>query len=216
MSRESIQSMQSPQIPVKEVSPVITQGMDWLREDLAYGCGWFLSKVNGTQAVYHTGISDGYSTAMVLLPELSLGFTVLINQNVSPIPGKLIERLVDLYFGKDAATTTASRHSPSPSAKVTNTQSVLKSVFSIEGVYTDPAYGTIQAVQTEEGILLKHNGYVWPLILQEEGHATVVMTALANPLPIPAQLEIKEGKVESILIPLSFDPRVAAQKFSRI
>jgi len=216
MSRDSAEAMQSRQIPVEQVSPLIMQGLEWLLEDVAYGYGWFIGKAHGARVAFHTGISDGYSLVMVLLPEHRLGLTVLTNLNVSPIPGQMIQRLVDLHFGKAAPIAKPEQAAqPLASEVAQKVAPASRSIPDIEGVYQDPAYGTIEAMKTSLGVVLKYNGYEWPLSLHGEDDATVMMTALANPLPIPAKLETKEGRVESILIPLSFDPRVAPQRFAR-
>ena len=60
--------------------PVARRMRDWNRSHYhAYGYGWRLSDVNGTQKVAHTGTLSGMYSALSLLPEEDVGFVILIN-----------------------------------------------------------------------------------------------------------------------------------------
>ncbi|MGY0652496.1 serine hydrolase [Luteimonas sp. A537] len=65
------------------MSMPLTQRMrDWNRSHYsAYGHGWRLSDVDGTQKVAHTGTLSGMYSAVTLLPELGVGFVILINSD---------------------------------------------------------------------------------------------------------------------------------------
>src|SRR3546814_14231875 len=47
----------------------------------AYGDGWRLADVDGTQKVSHTGTLSGMYSAVTLLPQEGVGFVILINTN---------------------------------------------------------------------------------------------------------------------------------------
>src|SRR3546814_4499794 len=47
----------------------------------AYGYGWRLTDVDGTQKVSHTGTLSGMYSAVTLLPQEGVGFVILINTN---------------------------------------------------------------------------------------------------------------------------------------
>jgi CubicO group peptidase (beta-lactamase class C family) len=60
--------------------PVSQRMRAWNRSHYhAYGHGWRLSDVDGTQKVAHTGTLSGMYSAVSLLPERGVGFVILIN-----------------------------------------------------------------------------------------------------------------------------------------
>lgn len=62
--------------------PLAQRMRDWNRSHYsAYGHGWRLSDVDGTQKVAHTGTLSGMYSAVTLLPELGVGFVILINSD---------------------------------------------------------------------------------------------------------------------------------------
>lgn len=60
--------------------PLSPRMREWNRSHYsAYGLGWRLSDVDGTGKVAHTGTLSGMYSAVTLLPELGVGFVILIN-----------------------------------------------------------------------------------------------------------------------------------------
>ena len=60
--------------------PLSQRMRDWNRSHYsAYGYGWRLSDVDGTAKVAHTGTLSGMYSAVTLLPELDVGYVILIH-----------------------------------------------------------------------------------------------------------------------------------------
>jgi CubicO group peptidase (beta-lactamase class C family) len=72
-----------------------------------YGYGLGILTKSGKQVVSHTGQTAGYKTAMLYCPELELGITVLANERSINSEG-LVNRIFDLYLGKELAAEAAS------------------------------------------------------------------------------------------------------------
>ena len=60
----------------------------------AYGYGWRLTDVDGTQKVSHTGTLSGMYSALTLLPEKKTGFVILINADADEARTVLNQTLV--------------------------------------------------------------------------------------------------------------------------
>jgi CubicO group peptidase (beta-lactamase class C family) len=65
----------------------------------AYGLGWRLTDVKGTQQVSHTGGLQGMVTQVTLLPELKLGIVVLTNQESGAAFTAVTNAIKDSYLG---------------------------------------------------------------------------------------------------------------------
>ncbi|MEN1959525.1 serine hydrolase [Luteimonas sp. MJ246] len=86
------------------MSMPLTQRMrDWNRSHYsAYGHGWRLSDVDGTQKVAHTGTLSGMYSAVTLLPELGVGFVILINSDAGEAR-TVLEQALSKHFTCAAA-----------------------------------------------------------------------------------------------------------------
>jgi CubicO group peptidase (beta-lactamase class C family) len=72
-----------------------------------YGYGLGVLTRSGKQTIGHSGQTAGYKTAMLYCPELELGITVLANERSIDSEG-LVNRIFDLYLGKNLAAAAAS------------------------------------------------------------------------------------------------------------
>src|SRR3546814_15453506 len=63
----------------------------------AYGYGWRLTDVDGTQKVSHTGTLSGMYSAVTLLPQEGVGFVILINTNAGDARTVLNQVLVKQF-----------------------------------------------------------------------------------------------------------------------
>ena len=78
--------------------PVSRRMRDWNRSHYhAYGHGWRLSDVDGTQKVAHTGTLSGMYSAVTLLPELGVGFVILINGDAGEARA-VLEQAISKHF----------------------------------------------------------------------------------------------------------------------
>ncbi|MGY0504463.1 serine hydrolase domain-containing protein [Luteimonas sp. e5] len=68
----------------------------------AYGYGWRLSDVDGTQRVAHTGTLSGMYSALTLLPERNVGIVLLINGNAGEARTVLMQSLTKHFTRPEA------------------------------------------------------------------------------------------------------------------
>lgn len=78
ISAESMREMQIPQmvIPLNSEIPKIFFPDS---TELSYGLGWFVQQYRGHELILHAGDIDGFSTMVVLIPEIHTGYFVVIN-----------------------------------------------------------------------------------------------------------------------------------------
>lgn len=163
--------------------PVSQRMRDWNRSHYhAYGYGWRLSDVNGTQKVAHTGTLSGMYSALSLLPELDAGFVVLVNGDAgdartvleqaltalftrsgsmpAPEPGGLVARYADLLAEERAAAregATAGHEGdagdPSTSdATAPRQPATVADLPGLLGHYRDPWFGDATVCEAEGGV----------------------------------------------------------------
>ncbi|HXB01158.1 MAG TPA: serine hydrolase [Steroidobacteraceae bacterium] len=88
-------------------TPVTLQRIDALPDDLkptlpmfnTYALGWDVRDYRGTRIVWHGGAVLGFKTAVVLIPEKHVGFSIEINSEDSEIIVGLMYELLDHYLG---------------------------------------------------------------------------------------------------------------------
>ncbi|WP_255516297.1 serine hydrolase domain-containing protein [Luteimonas suaedae] len=122
----------------------------------AYGYGWRLNDADGRLKVSHTGTLSGMYSAVTLLPELGVGFVVLMNGGGSDARSALVQalskrftapeatgRTVDDYADAIAAEAAADRKDGSTSAPDTSSRQAadIDSMTPWLGVYRDPWFG---------------------------------------------------------------------------
>lgn len=73
----------------------------------AYGYGWRLADVDGTQKVSHTGTLSGMYSAVTLLPEKNVGFVILINGDADDARTVLNQVLVKYFTAPEQKRTVA-------------------------------------------------------------------------------------------------------------
>jgi len=67
---------------------------------LGYAEGWYVSDYAGQRLVWHTGEFPGMFSQVTLVPALSLGIVVLVNQEAGGIRDAIIFHVLDEYLGK--------------------------------------------------------------------------------------------------------------------
>jgi len=82
ISAENMREMQIPQmvIPLNSEIPKIFFPDS---TELSYGLGWFVQQYRGHELILHAGDIDGFSTMVVLIPEIRTGYFVVINMGSS-------------------------------------------------------------------------------------------------------------------------------------
>ena len=80
------------------IMPLSQRMRDWDDSHYsAYGYGWRLADVDGTQKVSHTGTLSGMYSALTLLPQKNVGFVILINTDADDARTVLNQTLVKQF-----------------------------------------------------------------------------------------------------------------------
>lgn len=99
LCRKNIQDTQSFQIPLPK-DPFIHLLFPESRF-ISYGMGWFVHSYKGITVIEHTGNTDGYSTHLIMLPELDMGVVILTNLNTNFYSFALKNRIIDFLYSKE-------------------------------------------------------------------------------------------------------------------
>lgn len=122
----------------------------------AYALGWDIQDYRGAKIVWHGGAVFGSQTAVVLLPEKKVGFSIVINcEDGESIVG-LMDEILDHYLGLPKTDWTA-RYVAYKKQKVTDALAALAQLTAkpanvgpslpltaYAGTYADPWYGNIE------------------------------------------------------------------------
>ena len=205
LSEAAVERMREKQIAFpRSVNPLIFQGLEWLGEDLGYGFGWCVGSTRGHAALFHPGFVDGFSAALVMIPALRLGFVVLTNVNLSPVPGLLIQALLGGLLDEDEQ---PSKPSPDEGRAAMDA--------ALTGRFEHDTYGALSIQRRGAQLVVEYGKHAWPLTLQDEHGGTLAMTLFGMQVALPVQFERDDHRVTQLALPLSMDPRVAPQRFVR-
>ena len=67
---------------------------------VGYGLGWMVREWQGQPVIEHGGNVNGFSAQVALLPESDLGFVLLTNASVSPLPAQSINMVWEALLGE--------------------------------------------------------------------------------------------------------------------
>jgi len=151
------------------IMPLSQRMRDWDGSHYsAYGYGWRLTDVDGTQKVSHTGTLAGMYSAVTLLPQQGVGIVILINADAEDARTVLNQVLVkrftapgqhrDVKHYADALDAEAA-HDRKTGAAVPDTsarQAVAPEEFAGRaGVYRDPWFGDVELCPQDAGIVFR-------------------------------------------------------------
>jgi hypothetical protein len=121
-----------------------------------YALGWDVEDYRGAKIVWHGGAVFGFLTAVVLIPDKHVGFSIEINSEDGEIIRGLMCELLDHYLGLPRTDWTA-RFKAEKQRKIAEALSTLKTqtakpagvgpslpVERYAGTYADPWYGNIE------------------------------------------------------------------------
>jgi len=201
--RDALALMHTRHMPADTVNPILLRGLEWLTETLEYGFGWFLGKTQGMKVVFHPALIDGFSLAVVMIPERRLGFVVMTNVNLSDAPGLLIQELLTALLHRPATDEDSDEQRPLDRDRI------------VIGTYENPAYGIVRVKQLRDQIVLEYEGNAWPLTWNSEHTAVVEVPAFGVRIPLPVTFDNHNGSVKHLSIPFSLDARVNPHVFTR-
>ncbi len=91
-----------PLISEESLTETWTTQID-ITESVGYGMGWMIREWEGQKVVEHGGNVDGFSAEVALLPESDLGFVLLTNASVTPLPQSAANIVWDTLLGEEPA-----------------------------------------------------------------------------------------------------------------
>jgi CubicO group peptidase (beta-lactamase class C family) len=125
-----------------------------------YALGWDVRDYRGAKIVWHGGAVFGFLTAVVLIPDQRVGFSIEINSEDGEIINGLMFELLDHYLGAPADTwpekfIAAKRQSVEEGVKAYQAQAAKPArvgpslpLARYAGTYADPWYGNIQVAES--------------------------------------------------------------------
>src|SRR5690554_8044896 len=64
----------------------------------SYGLGWSITDYKGKRVITHGGATDGFNTAMYLMPELELGI-IVVGNTFNSLGNAVAYQVMDAYLG---------------------------------------------------------------------------------------------------------------------
>ena len=129
-----------------------------------YALGWDVSDYGGARIIWHGGAVLGFLTAVVLIPDRHVGFSIEINSEDGEIIRGLMNELLDHYLGRPHIDWVA-RYRAEKQRRITEALGTLKTaaakpaavgpslpLASYAGTYADPWYGNIE-IASKDGKL---------------------------------------------------------------
>jgi CubicO group peptidase (beta-lactamase class C family) len=140
--------------PLKAVQPTFD----------TYALGWDVRDYGGAKIAWHGGAVFGFLTAVVLIPEKHVGFSIEINSEDGEIIRGLMYELLDHYLGRPYVDWVA-RYRAEKQRRVLEALKALKAesaspahvgpslpLSGYAGTYSDPWYGNIEVTAADGGL----------------------------------------------------------------
>ena len=165
ISEKNMREMQSPQMVIELGGEIPTVFFPDSTQ-LSYGLGWFVQQYRGHQLILHAGDIDGFSTMVVLIPEIHTAYFVVINLGSSyrqALSYEIADRLLGLpdagwnaHFKKLEADLTAEQksHASNWETKRTPGTHPSRDLPAYAGTYQNPEYGEAEVVLENQKLAL--------------------------------------------------------------
>jgi len=187
------------------------------------GLGWFVSSYRGNHCVQHTGMIDGFSSLVGLIPDQDIGIIILSNKNYSKLPyylsNEMIDRLLNLssisWLEKGLHTIKKNKKAAEESKKkadLCRKKGTLPShgLKDFVGNYDHNGYGTIAITEERGKLSMSMNGLKY--LLEHWHYDTFVISEEFQDTIWPLEgMKISfhtgsRGEIEKMTIP--FEPEV--------
>lgn len=149
--------------------PLPRRMRDWNNSHFyAYGYGWRLTDVDGTAKVSHTGTLSGMYSAVTLLPELDVGFVILIHSSAgqartvleqalskhftAPGEGRTVAYYADALAREREAALAAGTAGLPEDARAPRTAATPAALRQWLGEYRDPWFGEVSICAAGDGV----------------------------------------------------------------
>ena len=165
ISKKNVREMQSPQMVIDSEGEIPTVFFPDSTQ-LSYGLGWFVQQYRGHQLVLHAGDIDGFSTMVVLIPEIHTAYFVVINLGSfyrQVLSYQIADRLLglpdagwDAHFKKLESDFRAEEKSQETSweSKKTPGTHPSRDLAAYVGTYTNSEYGDAEIVSENQKLAL--------------------------------------------------------------
>ncbi len=186
---------------------------------VAYGMGFYLTTYRGRRLARHPGVIDGYAALMSFMPRNGLGVVVLTNRSGrNPAPAILsyaiYDRLlqlepvswIDRFPGVAEARALRRATERAPTTNVSRAMTL--ALESYAGIYTHPAYGSIEIATDGTGALKgRIHDIAFPLrhVAGDAWQVTEVRWPLREGLRMEFRVD-PSGRVSALATPLADGP----------
>jgi CubicO group peptidase (beta-lactamase class C family) len=165
ISKKNVREMQTPQMVIEPGGEIPTVFFPDSTQ-LSYGLGWFVQQYRGHQLILHAGDIDGFSTMVVLIPEIHTGYFVVINLGSSyrqVLSYEIADRLLglpdagwDAHFKKLEADLKAEgkSHEADWESKRTPGTHPSRDLSAYVGTYQNAEYGDAEIVMENQKLAL--------------------------------------------------------------
>jgi CubicO group peptidase (beta-lactamase class C family) len=165
ISKKNVREMQTPQMVIDLGGEIPTVFFPDSTQ-LSYGLGWFVQQYRGHQLILHAGDIDGFSTMVVLIPEIHTSYFVVINLGSfyrQVLSYQIADRLLglpdagwDAHFKKleaDFKTEEKSQEETWESKRTPGTHPS-RDLAAYAGTYTNSEYGEAEIVSENQKLAL--------------------------------------------------------------
>ena len=149
--------------------PMSQRMRDWNSSHFsAYGYGWRLTDVDGTAKVSHTGTLSGMFSAVTLLPELDVGFVILLHSNAgqartvleqtlakhfsAPGEGRTVAYYVDALARERESALEAGTAGLPADARAPRAPADAASLEAFLGTWQDPWFGEVTVCPVDDDV----------------------------------------------------------------
>ncbi len=169
ISTANLRAMHTPQMVIPTDGEIPTIFFPKSTE-LSYGLGWFIQQYRGHELILHAGDIDGFSTMVVLIPEIHTGYFVSINLSSSyrqVLSYQIADRLLHLpeydwsaHFHKLEADLKVEEKAGQAwqSKRVPGTHPS-RQFDAYSGKYRNPAYGEAQVTTQKDGLAFRFHDF---------------------------------------------------------
>lgn len=159
ISTKQMNEIHKPQMIRPQANAMATQS--------TYGFGWNIYDYKGKRVLTHGGATDGFNTAMYLMPELNLGI-IVVGNTFNSLGNAVANQVMDAYLGendtdwserylngyKNAYARATEARQKIHDERVKNTKPTLP-LESFVGKYQSQGYGKIEVIKTGNELTLR-------------------------------------------------------------
>ena len=214
--------------PEKDGKPVPGPAADVTSDD-GYGLAWFTDTYRGHEHIHHGGNIDGFSSLVSFVPDLGLGFVLLVNIECFAGRYDVEHRVIDAVLGTEDIDWTKRYMAEARKdrdelreeiEKLQNSPDKGKAELPLPvseycGTYSAKGYEDIEITEGRGVPVLHFAGFeiVLDHVSDNEFAANSTETDLAGSLPVI--FDVEDGHVKSFSIKLNFEPGTDLIGFSK-